>query len=49
MASESYSEIAKIKQEYAQDIFTYLTYLMHKRKAEDAQEKFDENMRKLKR
>lgn len=35
-------------QEYAQDILVYLTYCMHKRQAEEAQEKFDDLQRKLK-
>ena len=48
LAGETYSQIAQIKQEYAQDIFVYLTYSMHKRQAEDAQEKFDDLQRKLK-
>ena len=48
LAGETYSQIAKIKQEYAQDIFIFLTYSMHKRQAEDAQEKYNDMLRKMK-
>ena len=48
LAGETYTQIAKIKQEYAEDVFVYLTFLMHERKAEEAQEKFDDLQRKLK-
>ena len=48
LANKTYTQIAKIKQEYAQDIFVYLTFLMHERKAEEAQEKYDDLQRRMK-
>lgn len=48
MASGSFGEIDRIKNSYLTDFLFYLTYLIQKGEADEAEDKFQENLRKAK-
>jgi hypothetical protein len=49
MADGSLTETFRINQSYARDFLFYLTYLIQKGEMEEAEDKFQETLRKAKR
>lgn len=48
MADNDITKVARVQQEYLTDSLTFLTYLIKKGEAEEAQDKFDEARRRAK-
>lgn len=47
MADEKITEVPKVYQEYLTDMLTYLTYIIKKGEMEEAEETYQDNLRKL--
>ena len=48
MADNSITKVDEVNQQYIQDTLTFLTYLIQKGEMEEAEEKFQETLRKAK-
>ena len=49
MANETFIQIPQVKQAYLNDFLTYLSYLIDKAEVDDAEDKYQETLRKQKR
>ena len=49
MADNSIAKVAEVNQQYLQDMLVFLTYLIQKGEMEEAEDKFQETLRKAKR